>query len=408
MAKPDLDWNAVAMRVSSIFTPSAPINSEDLFRGRTAQVREVVDAINQPGRHAILFGGRGVGKTSLGKILPKKLQAMEPCPIFSPFVTCDSTDNYGSIWRKVFLEIRYLTNEPPPGVDEPDPVEDLNTPWTPYEVRRRLEPYSREGLLYVVIDEFDKVTDEYSRQLMADTIKLLSDHAVEATLVIIGVADDVADLISDHQSIDRCLAQIPMPRMPRSESESIVTDGLRKLRMSIHDDALHEIVGLCKGLPTYVHVLALHAARDALDKKELVVEAKNVKNAVERAISQAEETIHQEYDKATFSTRATIYPQVLLACAMCRTDEYGRFVPNDLCEPMRVITGVEYKSDRFTGHLKAFCTDDRGQVLRMTGMEYRWRYQFRNPLLQPYVLMRGLHTKMVSEDDLRLRPPGDT
>jgi hypothetical protein len=274
-------------------------------------------------------------------------------------------------------------------------------------VRRNLEPYSKQGLLYVVIDEFDKVVDADSRQLMADTIKLLSDHAVAATLVIIGVADDATGLINDHQSIDRCLAQIPMPRMPRSESESIVTNGLEKLGMTIDPEALYEILGLCKGLPTYVHVLALHSARDAVDEKHLNVTVANVKNAIKRAISHTEETIRQEYDRATFSTRPTIYPQVLLACAMCRTDEYGRFVPNDLCKPMRTITGEDYKSDRFTGHLKEFCKPERGGVLRMTGMEYRWRYQFRNPLLQPFVLMKGLDAKLISEDDLRLRPPAD-
>ena len=399
------DWEALALRVSSVFTPSAPIDSEELFRGRKAQVRDVVDAINQPGRHAILFGGRGVGKTSLGKILPKKLRTIEPCPIIAPFITCDSSDTYASIWRKVFIEIRYLSGVEVPGDDDPDPIEDVNTEWTPYEVRRTIEPFAQHGLLYVVIDEFDKIEDPGSRQLMADTIKLMSDHAVKATLVIIGVSDDATGLIDDHRSIDRCLAQIPMPRMPRTETESIVTR-LEKLGMTISKPALFEISGLCKGLPTYAHVRAA-LTRAAIDDRQPEVAVGHVKKAVKRAISHTEETIGEEYDRATFSPRKTIYPQVLLAWPMAQTDEYGRFVPNDLCQPMRTITKEEYKSDRFTGHLKAFCEVDRGHVLRMTGMEYRWRYQFRNPLLQPYVLMKGLDAGMVTEDDLKLRPAND-
>jgi len=403
----EINWDALSLRAGSIFTPSAPINSEELFRGRTAQVRDVVDAINQPGRHAILFGGRGVGKTSLGKILPKKLKTLQPFPIIAPFITCDSKDDYSSIWRKILIEIRYLSGDLAPPDGEHDRIEDMNTTWTPFEVRRELERYTERGLLYVVIDEFDKVEDPDARQTVADTIKLLSDHVVRATLVIIGVADDATGLIDDHQSIDRCLAQISMPRMPRPESESIITIGLEKLGMKISREALFEIVGLSKGLPTYAHVLALHSSRAAIDARRLEVVASDVRIAVSRAISHSEETVRAEYVKATFSPRQTIYPQVLLACAMATTDEYGRFQPSDLCEPLRIITKQTYKTQGFTVHLKALCEVERGFVLKMGGAEYRRQYYFRNPLLQPYVLMKGLHSGMVNEEDLKLRPIDD-
>jgi hypothetical protein len=110
-AKSSPDYESIALRLSSVFQPSAPINSEELFRGRIQQVRAVVDAINQPGRHAILFGGRGVGKTSLGKILRTKLTTIEPVPIISTLITCDSSDDYSSIWNKVVSEIEYRTED---------------------------------------------------------------------------------------------------------------------------------------------------------------------------------------------------------------------------------------------------------------------------------------------------------
>lgn len=401
-----IDWDSYSLRVGKVFTPSAPINSDELFRGRKTQVREVVDAINQPGRHAILFGGRGVGKTSLGKILPKKLKAVQECPVISPFVTCDSSDTYSSIWRKVFLEMRLQANYPLPE-GEYDKFEDVATTWTPFEVRRCLEPCAAQGILYVVIDEFDKVEDPQARQMIADTIKLLSDQLVDVTLVIIGVADDVTGLIDDHRSIDRCLAQISMPRMTREESNSIVTNGLEKVGMTISEGARCEIVGLSKGLPAYTHALALYAARSALDNARLDVTSADVKNAISLAISRSEETIRSEYTTATFSPRPTIYPQVLLACAMAGSDEYGRFQPTDLIGPMRIITKKDYKTQGFIVHLKAFCEKERGFVLRMGGAEYRRQYFFTNPLMQPYVLMNGLNSRMVTEDDLHLRPDHD-
>jgi Cdc6-like AAA superfamily ATPase len=400
------DWESLDLRLSHVFQPSAPINDERLFRGRRGQVRLIVDAINQPGRHAILFGGRGVGKTSLGKILHSKLHAFEPVPIISPYVTCDSTDDFSSIWRKAFIEITYKLSggpPPPPSIDEwNDPLTDPSRVWVPFEIRRAIEPFCRDALLYVVFDEFDKLEDPEARQRMAETIKLFSDHVVQATIVIVGVSDDALGLIDDHRSIDRCLAQIPMPRMPRHELEEIVKSGLQQLGMTISSDGLNEITGLSKGLPTYAHLLSLHSGREAIDSKRLEIRLSDVKRAIKVAISHTEESIRKEYDTATFSSRETLHPHVLLACAMARPDEYGRFVPNDVCGPMKIITGREYGTDGFAPHLKQFCSEERGYVLRRTGTDYRWKYQFTNPLLQPFVLMKGLETGKVSEDQLNL------
>jgi Cdc6-like AAA superfamily ATPase len=409
-----IDYENISLRLSNVFQPSAPINSEELFRGRKPQVRAVVDAINQPGRHAILFGGRGVGKTSLGKILRTKLTTVEPVPIISALITCDSSDDYSTIWEKVFSELEYqreseaLEKTNRVYLDEVSGTyEPISVVWTPYSVRRKMEQIATKGLLYVVIDEFDKVEDPDSRQLIAETIKLFSDHAVCATIIVIGVSDDAVGLIDDHRSIERCLAQIPMPRMPSTEVEQIITLGLRKVDMSIEDNALQEITVLSKGLPSYAHLLSLYASRQALDRKTLKIDLVHVQSAIRFAISQTQETIRTDYDKATYSPRKTLHTTVLLACAMARTDEFGRFQPNDVCGPMEEITGDHYTSDRFASHLKQFCDDSRGPVLKRMGGEYKWRYQFYNPLLQPYVLMKGLDAGLISKEKLELSAETD-
>jgi len=57
-----------AFMLGTVFKPTAPINREDLFAGRQPQTRDVVDAVNQQGQHAVLYGERGVGKTSLANM----------------------------------------------------------------------------------------------------------------------------------------------------------------------------------------------------------------------------------------------------------------------------------------------------------------------------------------------------
>jgi putative ribosome biogenesis GTPase RsgA len=48
-----------------VFTPHTPVNLVELFLGRTEEVQSIVAQINTPGQHSLLFGDRGVGKSSL-------------------------------------------------------------------------------------------------------------------------------------------------------------------------------------------------------------------------------------------------------------------------------------------------------------------------------------------------------
>ena len=62
-------WSRLIFEVGRVFTPSSPISALELFSGRQEEIRRISDAINSVGKHAILYGDRGVGKTSLATIL---------------------------------------------------------------------------------------------------------------------------------------------------------------------------------------------------------------------------------------------------------------------------------------------------------------------------------------------------
>ncbi len=79
------------------------MSDRDLFIGRIEEIRRLVDAINQRGQHAAIFGNRGVGKTSLANIISSKLTAN--VPIVAPHVTCNTTDDFRSLWRAVLSNI---------------------------------------------------------------------------------------------------------------------------------------------------------------------------------------------------------------------------------------------------------------------------------------------------------------
>src|SRR6266513_631954 len=100
--------------------------------------------------------------------------------------------------------------------------------------------------------------------LLNDTIKTLSDHSVDATLIFVGVADSVDQLISEHQSVERALRQIRMPRMSVEELYEILDKGSVELGMTFAPAARERVARLSEGLPTYTHLLALEAVQRAI------------------------------------------------------------------------------------------------------------------------------------------------
>src|SRR5438128_18427 len=104
----------LAYQVGTVFTPAVPVSEEGLFAGRGGQIRRVVDVINQRGQHGIIFGERGVGKTSLANIISSKFTAPGG-QVVAARINCDSTDSFTSLWRKMFSHLDLLVKKPAPG-----------------------------------------------------------------------------------------------------------------------------------------------------------------------------------------------------------------------------------------------------------------------------------------------------
>jgi Cdc6-like AAA superfamily ATPase len=322
--------------------------------------------------------------------------------------TCDASDDFGSVWRKALEEIviRKQTRGvgfAPAESEAADSASQLLAagPVTPNAVRKALASVTRQREIAIVIDEFDRLSDHGARTLFADTIKLLSDHLVGATIVLVGVADDIDELIREHGSVERALVQIHMPRMSRAELAEIVTRGMAVARLTIGKTAVHRIATLSQGLPHYTHLLGQHAAQAALGDNRADVTLADVDRAVSRAIDRAQQSIMDAYRRATTSGRRSMYSEVLLASALASEDEFGFFSAADVRERLATITGKEVATATFAQHLDELAGEERGPVLQKRGAPRRFRYRFVNPLLQPYVVMRGLSDGSVSARGLR-------
>lgn len=372
-------------RVAQVFTPGAPIDDYSLFGGRKEQVMDVINTWGRKGQHVILYGERGVGKTSLANILAEVFRGLDDAQLGAVGINCHTNDDFESLWSNVFEALgragHVITAE---SVAQPE------------QVRFALEQLDLRTL--VIIDELDRLEDDVALSLLADTVKTLSDHAVQVTLVLVGVADSVDELVGDHYSIARALTQIHLPRMSARELEDIIDRGLAELELKIDDDARHRIATLSEGLPYYTHSLSLHAGQHAIaDDRDAIVN-NDVTRAVDLAVRKTQHSIQTAFERATRSPRNdTLFEEALLACALAPKGPLGFFAAGAVREPMSRILGSQVDISKFNRHLNAFATPARATVLQKTGEARRFFFRFVDPLMQPFVILKGLADGRIDE-----------
>lgn len=393
------------IRVGQVFSPAAPINRQDLFAGRHEQMESLIDIAFERGQHAIVVGERGVGKTSMATVMTTVFGAKGTK--LAVKVSCDVTDTYESIWRKVLDEFDFVAGSSEFITDGMiDRIRSItgrsarDLTLTPNDVCKALRLVTAVKECVIFLDEFERLRDRQTTAIFAETLQMLSDQQVAATVIIVGVADSIQELLSEHSTIEPALVQVHMPRMSPSELQEIVRRALSFVEMSIEDEALDLITRISSGLPHFTHLIAQIAARAAIDDRDQSIATGHVHNSLEILVDKTQGTILGAYNTATFSHRKTLFPQVLLAAALAETDDHGYFAAADLVVPLSHIARRPYDIPAFSRHLHALANANRGHTLQRKGSDHRYRFRFANPLLQPYVLMRGLVEKTIEADDV--------
>lgn len=390
----DADRYKYIRLIHEAFTPGAPINSRDLFSGRKKQVDKAISTIFQRGQHAVIFGERGVGKTSLANTLFDFLVLGGQSNFQVARVNCSEAMNFEKIWQSAFKQLKAEVEGETIWVDQVLPGNPNSE-----NVREAFEVMDSPSI--VIIDELDRIADPAAETALADTVKTLSDNSVDTTLIMVGVADSIDQLISEHQSIERAIDQIPMPRMHKSELLEIVDKGLNHCEGLAVDPSVRErIADYSQGLPSFTHLLAREAALKVVRSDRTYIIMPDLQDAIKESVNSQLETLLNAYNTAVTSPRGMNFKPVLLACALAPKDEHGFFYATNVTQPLRMITKKDYNIPAFARHLKDFCDDTRGPILERRGKPNKIRYRFIKPLMEPYVTLRGLADGSIRESQL--------
>lgn len=377
--------------LNAVFTPSAPIIARDFFFGRYKQLGDIVEAINERGQHAVVFGERGVGKTSLANIVNNDLKG-----ILVAKVACNRNDTFKDIWIRLLKRISFTVRQPGMGFAAVESEEkyqyDLFLPREAQEIDSGdlLMVFGRlTNQVLFILDEFDSIATEKTRTLVADAIKAFSDSAPHVTLMIVGIAESVSQLVGVHPSNERCIKQIKLPRMSPDELGQIVSKGLEALEMTIDPLVQLDIIEFSQGFPHYTHLLAKYSAKTALEANSQHIDRRAFDIAIEEAVENVQESIREAYQRSVMTVRKdSIFEDVLSACALARLDEHGTFRAMDLEGHLATLTGEPVKLQAYTYHLGKLCHEDRGCILQRIEFGSQHRYKFRNPLIRAFVRLK--------------------
>jgi Cdc6-like AAA superfamily ATPase len=388
------------LEIEEAFTPGAAIDSKDLFAGRKLQREMLMSTIFRKGEHAILFGEAGVGKTSLANIVYDVLVVMGKFSWQRAKVNCGEGMSFDDIWRSAFKQLFFEQDGESVTLDQILP----NNP-NSEQIRETFQSLNDRSI--VIIDEFDKVKDRKVQSRMAHTIKTLSDNAISTTLILVGVGDSIEQLIEGHASVERPLIQVPMKRMAKFELVDILDKGLPRCEgLEIVPEARDRIADYSQGLPYYTHLLARESALHAVSNDRTKLTMDDLNAAIRIAVNSKLETNLTAYNKAVTAPRGTNFPSVLLACALAKKTEQQWFYARDVIAPLSYISKKSVLVPAFAKHLKAFCEESRGRILERRGPPRKVQYRFRKPLMETYVVLRGLADGLII--DLQLSHPSES
>lgn len=374
--------------INEIFSPSAPINDIKLFVGRNHQLEKIADAFNERGQHAVMYGARGAGKTSLANILENLFQN-----VLVIKVTCHRSDDFTSIWEKAITKIRIMTSRSGVGFKAEKKqvfatvIDEMPVEINPTHIETLLQELWDTAILFV-FDEFDSITKKKTKVEMADTIKMLSDNVPNATLLIVGIADNVSQLIGKHPSIERCIKQIHIPLMDEQEAREIVHN-VKYVGLSVAKEVEDKIIDYSCGFPHYIHLLCKYAAVEAVRDEAQVVSMFHFDKAVEHGIENSNHSLRQAFQTAIQSSRRkTQFEDVIYACTLAAKEAATDFTSEDIIAHFNQITNKEIGKESINYNLGMLCKPDRGEILMKKGRSKDTQYRFKNPLMKAYIKLQ--------------------
>lgn len=374
--------------ISDVFTPSTPVN-HNFFCGRGKEVERILTAIVSSRSHILLYGDRGVGKTSLAQFVSGILVERQYQERSIEY-RCGRTDSFGSIMRGVFQKLNISV--PVSRSISRGASGDMSIVGASHGSTEEIQIYSNfETPSWVVeklcginavitIDEFDTIPVKEDKEKFSQLIKLLSDAHSPCVLMIVGIALSAAELLEGHLSVSRSLSEICLPRMNEAELEDIINKGEERTGLHFEADVKSEIVQKSMGFPYFTHLLALKSAEEAVASDVRVINHCTFVSGLRSAINNIEQTLKDTYE---YVTGDNSLKKNILYCASLIGD--GSFKASALRDKYQEVYGEPIDQLQVNNSISKALSDTPDTMLRKVR---KGVYYFNDPRMPIYISMR--------------------
>lgn len=375
-------------KIREVFTPNKPVDSIELFCGRADEVGRIVESVNTDGLHILLYGDRGVGKTSLASITCAILSNTRVIPTCH-IKRCDRNDTFKSIILYLFervgikcttrntLNTSAMIGSNSCGLGKNSSKEFLTTDNidSPSWVASKIGHL--EGVF--LIDEFDVIKEDEDKWKIAELIKHLSDINSKLTIFVVGISKTAEELIAGHPSVQRCVKEIQLKRMYDSELMSIIENGEQRLNINFVKDVKKHIVKISAGFPYFTHLLALKSAEEAICADKTTITKLDFREAIKRSVDDLEGSLREKYRSAVNGQKIERNKNILLAAALCGEDI---FLAKDLKDKYNFITKQNILQQELNNFLKNIISGGFTTILQRVS---KGVYRFNDPRMPSFI-----------------------
>lgn len=372
--------------LSQTFTPTCPRLTTLGFAGRHKEVQRIITAIEEEYAHIVIFGSRGVGKTSLTNVVAQRAAEADYQVVRYP---CSSDVTFEEMFRHLLRDLpgAYMDRTVNQTVEHFEQLLPQGS-FGPTELAKALDFLSARHVV-IIIDEFDRIVSTQLKIRLAEAIKSLSDLVACVTFIMVGVAETLEELIGAHPSIPRQLVGVHLPLMDQSEVQTLIQMGAQVSRLHFESMTLDLIVTLAKGLPYNAQLLCLHAGRHAMERGSNVVEKSDLHAGIEKILEEMDTSTAKSYATATQDEHKAFITELLVSAAFCEFDRYGRFTAKDVKNIHANLFDRDVNELHIRRRLSRLSADRTCSVLRKIHTPAGDpRYLFVSPLMPHYIMLR--------------------
>ena len=385
--------------VRKIFTPFSPIKSSEFLSGREDEIACVYSSLNTPGQHSLIYGERGIGKTSLANVI--SFLASRSLRYKTFLKKCFADDTFVSIVSGMLLSKGYdsdcveLVRETSENGSAKIGLNFLSASLG--STRKRHEKLCRERVFsspawvaevlkderfLLVLDEVDVLNNDLEKEKIAIFMKHLSDLDSQLKILIVGISSTGRDLVKNHKSLERCMNEIYLKPIKISALQNIIHAGARKLQIKFDEQVIDDIVDISGGYPHFVHLIALKCAETAVINNRREVSLTDLAGGLSSASRFSEGKLIRTYE-AAIKQNSDASRKVLLGGALCHPKG---FLVAEIVEMVNQVLDPGLPKSIIRNCLSRWTANSGLNLLTRVS---RGQYRFCDPRFMSYIKMKN-------------------